>query len=147
MNITTTPIKNLMHKGKNTMQLNYINQAQAQAVSSDSVPKIRLYVQDGEKCKGNLIYSTTKAARDIMNEVYALPTSSAFKNTQVKYAGTQGEFLRKYVLAIIESSKDELEAKIKNIAKSEENPEEAKSQLEGMFERIRTIAFVDDTNE
>ena len=136
-----------MHKGKNTMQLNYINQAQAQAVSSDSTPVIRLYIQEGEKCKGNLIYATTKAARDIINEVYALPTNSTFKCTQVKYAGTQGEFLRKFVLAIIELSDDELEAKIKNIAKSEENPEEAEKQLKSMFERIRTIAFVDKTNE
>lgn len=147
MSITATPIKNLMHKGKNTMQLNYINQAQAQAVSSDSTPKITLYIQEGEKCKGNLIYSTTKAARDIINETYALPSNSTFKCTQVKYAGTQGEFLRKFVLAIIEPSNEELEAKIKNIAKSEENPEEAEKQLKSMFERIRTIAFVDKTEE
>lgn len=128
------------------MQLNYINQAQAQAVSSDSVPKIRLYVQEG-KSKGNLIYSTTKAARDIINEVYALPTNSTFKRIQVKYAGAQGEFLRKFVLDIIKLSDKELEAKIKNIAESEENPEKAKKQLKSMFEQIRTIAFVDDTNE
>lgn len=129
------------------MQLNYINQAQAQAVSSDSTPVIRLYIQEGEVCGGKPIYSTTKAARDIINEVYALPTKSTFKNTQVKYAGTQGEFLRKFVLSIIELSDEELGAKIKNIAESEENPEEAKNQLEGMFERIRTIAFVDETQE
>ena len=129
------------------MQLNYINQAQAQVVSSDSTPVIRLYVQEGEKCKGNLIYSTTKAARDIMNEVYALPSNSTFKCTQVKYAGTQGEFLRKFVLSIIGLSNEELEAKIKNIAESEENPEEAEKQLRSMFERIRTIAFVDKTEE
>lgn len=147
MSITTTPIKNLMHKGKNTMQLNYINQAQAKATSSDSTPKITLYIQEGEKCKGNLIYSTTKAARDIMNEVYALPTNSAFKCAQVKYAGNQGEFLREYAISVIKASDEELEAKIKNIAKKESNPEEAKTQLEGMFERIRTIAFVDKTEE
>ena len=108
----------------------------AQALSTDNAPYIKLYRQknkDGEPTD-TLIYSLNTQARKTINDAFGLSGDKALSNQQIRYSGTQGEFLRKFVIEIIEGDTDELIR-----AFLEEGDD--KAELKALIDKIKTIEY------
>ena len=108
----------------------------AQTLSSEATPYIKLYRQknkDGE-VTDTLLYGLNTQARKIINDAFGLSGDKSLSNPQIRYNGTQGEFVRQFVIKLIEGDKAEL-------AKELLEEGDDKAELEALIDKIKTITY------